>query len=225
MVQQLVPDNFLDYPDLYPDSDGEPMADNTKQFRWIVTIKENLEQLFATDPNVFVAGDLLWYPIKGNPKRQAPDVLVVFGRPKGDRGSYKQWQEGGIAPQVVFEILSPGNRSGEMLRKLNFYQRYGVEEYYIYDPDDNEFSGLQRVNTALQLISPIQGWVSPRLGIRFELTKETLEIYRPDGERFLTYVELREQLAAERELRQQERSRIEALEAKLRELGIEPESI
>jgi hypothetical protein len=27
---------------IYPDSDGKPMADNTKQFRWIVTIKENL---------------------------------------------------------------------------------------------------------------------------------------------------------------------------------------
>ena len=100
MVQQVVPDGFLDYPELYPDSDGEPMADNTKQFRWIVTIKENLERLFSADSNVFVAGDLLWYPVKGDPKRrQAPDVLVVFGRPKGDRGSYKQWEEGGIAPR------------------------------------------------------------------------------------------------------------------------------
>ena len=128
-MRQLVPDTPLKY----PDSDGQPIADTTKQFRWIVTIKENLERLFALDPQVFIAGDLLWYPIEGDPKkRQAPDVLVVFGRPKGDRGAYKQWEEAGIAPQVVFEILSPGNRSGEMLRKLNFYQRHGVEEYYIY---------------------------------------------------------------------------------------------
>ena len=105
-----------------------------------------------------------------------------------------------------------------MLRKLNFYQRYGVEEYYIYDPDDNELSGLQRVNTALQLISPIQRWVSPRLGIRFELTAETLEIHRPDGERFSTYVELGDQLTAER-------ARIKSLEAKLRELGVDPEQV
>ncbi len=39
----------------------------------------------------------------------APDVMVVFGRPKGRRGSYKQWQEDNIAPQVVFAILSPSN--------------------------------------------------------------------------------------------------------------------
>ena len=48
---------------LYPDSDGEPMADNTRQFRWIVTVKEGLEYLFRNDPNIFVAGDLLWYPV------------------------------------------------------------------------------------------------------------------------------------------------------------------
>ena len=33
--------NYLDVPSeiTYPDSDGKPMADNTKQFRWIVTIE------------------------------------------------------------------------------------------------------------------------------------------------------------------------------------------
>lgn len=224
MVQQIISDS--QFPEPYPDSDGQPMADNTKQFRWIVVIKENLERLFANDANVFIAGDLLWYPVEGEPKRrQAPDVMVVFGRPKGDRGSYRQWEEGGIAPQVVFEILSPGNRHGEMLRKLNFYQKYGVEEYYIYDPDDNELTGFERSAKSLQLVSEMQGWVSPRLNIRFEPTKNTLEMYRPDGERFLTYVELGEQLTAERELRQADQQRIQALEEKLRELGVNPESL
>lgn len=52
---------------------------------------------------------LLWYPVESHPEiRTAPDVLVVFGRPKGHRGSYKQWEEDNIPPQVVFEILSPG---------------------------------------------------------------------------------------------------------------------
>ena len=45
---------------VYPDCDGKPMSDNTKQFRWIVTIKEGLEWLFKNDENVFIAGDLLW---------------------------------------------------------------------------------------------------------------------------------------------------------------------
>jgi Uma2 family endonuclease len=77
---------------------------------------------------VFVAGDLLWYPVEGNNKiRNAPDVMVAFGRPKGDRGSYMQWKEENIAPQVVFEILSPGNTLTEMNKKQVFYDRYGKD--------------------------------------------------------------------------------------------------
>ena len=207
MVQQLVPQTTPQI--IYPDSDGQPMADNTKQFRWIVTIKENLEILFATFADVFIAGDLLWYPVEGNNKiRKAPDILAVFGRPKGDRGSYKQWEEDNIPPQVVFEILSPGNTSTEMTRKLFFYQNYGVEEYYIYDPDTLEFTGSQRVGDRLEEIAEINGWVSPRLGIRFQLTPETLEIYRPDDRRFLTSVELdqlREQETQRADREQQEK--------------------
>ena len=167
------------------------MSDNTKQFRWIVTIKENLEILFANVPDVFVAGDLLWYPVEGNNKLcQAPDAMVVFGRPKGDRGSYKQWEEDNIPPQVAFEILSPGNRAGKMLQKTIFYQRYGVEEYYVYDPDEIELTGFTRSGDWLEPIEEMNGWISPRLGIRFELKEDTLEIYRPDGQKFLTPVEL-----------------------------------
>src|SRR5436305_13821165 len=113
---------------VYPDSDGMTMADNTLQYAWIVTIMGNLDALFANDPNVFVAGDNLIYPVKGDNKiRQAPDVYVAFGRPKGHRGSYKVWEEGGTFPQVVFEVLSPGNRFAEMARKFVFYETYGAE--------------------------------------------------------------------------------------------------
>ena len=33
-------------------------------------------------------------------------------------------------------------------------------------------------------------WLSPLLGMRFELTTETLVMYRPDGSRFETFAEL-----------------------------------
>jgi Uma2 family endonuclease len=208
MVQQLTPNTVPDI--IYPDSDGQPMADNTKQFRWVVTIKENLEILFASREDVFVAGDLLWYPVQGNNKiRQAPDAMVVFGRPKGDRGSYRQWEESNIPPQVVFEILSPGNRTGKMANKLLFYQRYGVLEYYIYDPDTVELIGLVRSQEWLEEIEEINGWVSPRLGVRFELTADTLEIYRPDGRRFLTPVELDQLREQEYQRAEQEHQRAE----------------
>jgi Uma2 family endonuclease len=174
----------------YPDSDGNRMAENTLQYEWIVAVKGNLDKLFADDPNVFVAGDLLWYPVEGHPEiRTAPDAMVAFGRPKGHRGSYKQWEEAGIAPQVVFEILSPGNRAGEMTRKFKFYEHYGVDEYYIYDPDTNELSGWVRQGSELQEIADPHGHVSPRLGVRLDWG-ETLVIRFPDGKPFLTFDEL-----------------------------------
>lgn len=201
----------------YPDSDGEPIAGNTKQFQWIVTIQGNLEALL---PDAFVAGDLLWYPVEGRPDiRLAPDVLVAFGRPGGHRGSYRQWEEGNVAPQVVFEILSPGNRAGEMQRKLEFYERHGMEEYYLYDPDDFYLSGWIRDGEHLRLIDPIDGFSSPRLGIRFKATGEApLTIFRPDGTPFLTFHELAE-------ARNAEFQRAERLAAKLRELGVDPTAL
>ena len=94
-----------------------------------VLIKLGLEACFTDRYDVFVAGDLFWYPVEGRPDiRLAPDILAVIGRHKGHRGSYMQWVEDHIPPQVVFEILSPGNRSGEMAKKFEFYRRYGVEE-------------------------------------------------------------------------------------------------
>jgi Uma2 family endonuclease len=223
MVQQIAK-----VPVIYPDQDGLPMSDNTLQFSWIVKIKENLEILFAEQPDVFVAGDLLWYPVEGNNQiRRAPDALVAFGVAKGNRGSYKQWVENNIAPQVVFEILSPGNRLAEMINKHEFYNRYDVEEYYVYDPDRIELAGWLRREGALAEIELIDHWVSPRLGIRFELGEE-LEILRPDGEPFRSPVEIAQQAAVDRAEAQAQRAeaqvqkeRADALAAQLRALGVE----
>ncbi len=132
---------------------------------------------------------------------KAPDVMVVFGRPKGDRGSYIQAEEGNIAPQVVFEILSPGNSKGEMKEKFDFYEIHGVEEYYVYDPQRGTLQGWQRQRRVLAKIEPMIGWVSPRLGIRFELEGLELGLYYPNGRRFLTYVELGLRAEAEAEAR------------------------
>ena len=127
---------FVDpYDPRFPSGDGKPMADNTTQFRWIVIIKESLEAFFADRDDVFVAGDLLWYVDESNPKTcTAPDVLVAFGGPRGDRRSYRQWLEG-TPPHVVFEVHSHTKTPKRMREKLEFYERHGVEEYYYYDPE------------------------------------------------------------------------------------------
>jgi Uma2 family endonuclease len=230
----------LDEDILFPCSDGKPMADNTEQYRWIVIIKENLEILFAADDNVFIAGDLLWYPVRSQLiSPVAPDVMVVLGRPKGKRRSYRQWNEENIPPQIVFEILSPSNDAKEMDRKLEFYNTYGVDEYYIYNPDRFQLDGWLRRDGNLTKLWEMDGWVSPRLGMRFETGQGELVIYRPDGQRFLTSVEFnqrveqaeflleqeRQRAEQEHQRAEQERQRAEQLAAYLRNLGVDPDNL
>jgi Uma2 family endonuclease len=224
---------------LYPDDDGLPMSDNMRQFQWIVTLQGNLDDLFRENPDVLVAGNLLWYAVEGQPAVcRAPDAMVVFGRPKGYRSSYLQWKEGGVAPQVVFEVLSPSNERAELDRKFAFYDAYGVEEYYLYDPDGIEMSGWRRQQGRLLPILQMDGWASPLLGIRFDLSGDELVIFRPDDAPFLTYLEQAEQrvesqqqaaaaqqqAAAARKEADLERERAERLAAKLRALGVDPEA-
>ncbi len=193
----------------YPDCDGQPVANNTEQFDLIVLIKENLEILFA-DEDVFIAGDLFWYPIEGNNRvAVAPDVMVALGRSKGMRYSYKQWEESNQPPQVIFEIISPSNTQVEMDRKLLFFNSYGVEEYYIYYPDENELRTWLRQEQGLDWVAHEGIWTSPQLGIRMDTTGEGLQIFRPDGEKFLTPQELSQKAEQERTRAEQERTRAE----------------
>jgi Uma2 family endonuclease len=211
----------------YPESDGRPMAENTIQFRWITTIQGGIDALFSDRDDVFVAGDLFWYPIEGDNKtRVAPDVMVVFGRPRRDRGSYMQWREDGIAPQVVFEVLSPGNTALEMIDKLEFYDTFGVEEYYLFDPQSMTFKAWQRNGERYLRLLKENSVRSPRLGLSFGIEGgETLVITRPDGRQFETFVEMYHRAEKERERAEKARERAEHLAAYLRSQGIDPDSI
>jgi Uma2 family endonuclease len=240
----------------YPESDGKPIAESTLQFQWIETIKGGLESLFAENPRVFVAADLLWYPVEGSPNIvTAPDALVVFGRPKGHRGSYLQWREENIPPQVVFEVLSPSNTPAEMETKREFYQRHGVLEYYQYDPVTFELLGFMR-DSPHHMFVPLsmRGWISPRLGIIFDsVPSGELCLLYPDRRPFLSYVEMhqaqeeserariiaeelreaeeqaRRNAEEERRIAEEERKiaeeRAVRLAERLRELGIDPSEL
>ena len=209
----------LPYPISYPESDGKPMADNTKQMRWITVLYGNLSALFRDRPDVFVAGDCFWYPVEGEREEvTAPDVFVVFGRPKGDRGSYKQWEEAGVPITVAFEVLSPSNTPEEMVEKYGFYERHGVEEYYCLNPDRNSLQIFVRRGEVFRAVRGVDGFSSPRLGIRFGVSGGEVVVYRPDGLRFLTFEDLEAErvraedarLKAEADRQQAEDARVKA---------------
>ncbi|MBL8866357.1 MAG: Uma2 family endonuclease [Planctomycetia bacterium] len=238
----------------YPDSDGQPMADNTLQFDWIAILKWNIEACFRARPDVFVAGDHLIYPVEGDPEtRQAPDVYVAFGAEKKYRGSYRVWEEKGIFPQVVFEVWSPNNRFEQMQKKLAFYERFGAEEYYIVYPDHPSHLEIWiRREGKFESIAEPNGFVSPRLGLRFLLERGSLTVYGPDGRQLKRPDEIAEQLEeteewlarervraeqerqraetekqraeAERQRAEAEKQRADFLAARLRQLGVDPDA-
>jgi hypothetical protein len=133
-----------------------------------------------------------------------------------------------------------------MERKLVFYERYGVEEYYIYNPENYQFQGWQRGDGGLDVIEISENYVSPRLGIRFEVSEHPLQIYHPDGAKFLSYVEINQQLEQEIQWAETERQRAETehqraeeteillrqetersqrLAERLRQMGINPDEL
>jgi len=59
-----------------------------------------------------------------------PDISVICNPVKIDK-------RGCIgAPDLVIEILSPGNNTKELLNKYTIYEEFGVKEYWIVSPEE-----------------------------------------------------------------------------------------
>ncbi|TRV44543.1 MAG: hypothetical protein EWV43_18580 [Microcystis panniformis Mp_MB_F_20080800_S26D] len=82
---------------------------------------------------------------------------------------------------------------------------------FLYDPYKNDASGGIRGENQLEILETLDNWVSPRLGICFQLGEPEMLLFYPDGQAFTSY--------------NQEKQRAERLANKLRELGINPHDI
>lgn len=165
----------------YPESDGKPMADNEPQLFLMFLLIAGFRHLFRERPDVHATGNLFWYPVEGNAKVVvAPDVMVIEGCTDVVMRSYRQWEHGG-RPRLVIEILSESNGPLEMLDKVDFYDRYGVDELMIADPDTGEFRVWERHGERLTSVLVPNGWTSPFTGVRFEAAGDKLLATGPDG--------------------------------------------
>lgn len=64
-----------------------------------------------------------------------PDILVILTDNMlmlTDDGKIKG------APDFIIEILSPGNKKHDTEKKKAVYEKFGVKEYFIIDPDNKE---------------------------------------------------------------------------------------
>ena len=125
----------------YPDSDGEPMAENDWQYTALTNTVSALRVRYQDRPDVYVAGDmLLYYRMNDNRTRVAPDVYVVFGAAGNHRRhSWIIWREG-KAPDFVLEVASPSTWERDAGEKRETYAGMEVTEYWRFDPTGDHFN-------------------------------------------------------------------------------------
>ncbi|MBI1765927.1 MAG: Uma2 family endonuclease [Acidobacteria bacterium] len=183
----------------YPETDGEPMAETDLHRNLILELYASLEAYYEVQTDVYVSSNLLIYYVQGDrKKRVAPDVFVVRGVPKHVRRIYKLWEEG-RAPETVFEISSRGTILNDTQQKSTLYARWGVREYFLYDP---EYDWLPEGLAAFRLVDghykeiEIENGVahSETLGLDVVDTGETLRLREPRTGLFLPT--RREEIAA-----------------------------
>ena len=120
--------------DIYPESDGQPMAEADRHRKDMTYLVDALGYHFRDRPDVYVTGDLFLYYEEGNPAAcVAPDLFVVVGVAPGDRKTYRLWEEGRV-PLMVVEVTSKSTRHQDQEKK-SLYARLGVREYFLFDPE------------------------------------------------------------------------------------------
>jgi Uma2 family endonuclease len=205
----------------YPERDGKPMAETDVHIDVLIYLREALKDYFRNEPQVYVAGNMLFYYEEGNPAAcVAPDVFVVQGVAKGERRTYKLWEEG-QPPSVVFEITSRGSRLEDLGTKRALYAMLGVREYFLYDPLGEylrpPLQGYRLQQGEYERMLPAdQGQlVSQALSLELRVQDGHLQVVNPvTGERLLTPAEAHAARRTEADARQAETLARQAAEAR-----------
>ncbi len=185
-----------------------------------------LDHHFRERQDTLVAMEVRVYYVRGNDKVWLqPDVQVVFGVKRGNRSSFKVWEEG-KAPDFVLEVASPSTAETDAEHKALEYASIGVREFWRLDPTGSLMSspleGYVACAGSYDAVEPVADagpWLrSEVLGLELSSARQagaTVVVFRdPEtGEEFdgsLAAVEQRRRAAEDRASAQAERARAEA---------------
>ena len=180
-----------DTSDLYPETDGNPMAASDLHLEILIWLLQTLKAHFAASPDVYVSGDILTYYTEGNPRAVvAPDVLVAFGIGQKPRHTYKVWEEGKV-PDFVMEFSSKTTYQNDLTDKMALYAALGIPNYLLYDAEalylPSPLMGFQLVKGVYVPVPPgVDGGIhSDVLGLDFHIQEGHLAVYDPVSEQWL----------------------------------------
>ena len=217
-----------DTTDIYPDTDGEPMAASDYHLEILIWLLLVLKAYFDDMPDAYISGDILTYYTEGNPRDVvAPDVLVSFGIGNKNRHTYKVWEEG-KAPDFVMEFSSKTTYQKDLTDKMDLYARLGIPNYILYDAEalylPSPLMGFRLVEGVYVPIQPgVDGGIhSDVLGLDFHIQERRLAVYDPVSEEWLqTPAETAEMRAAAAEMRaEMQAARAETAEARAEQEAI-----
>ncbi len=225
-----IPSHPLKYEIVYPDSDGEPMAESDPARDYLLYSVEALDLYFQNRDDVYVSGNIFVYYKQGIPSAViSPDVLVVFGVEKKKRQSYKVWEEGGKVPDFVLEVTSSSTQENDEIDKPLKYAQLGVAEYFQYDPTGDylqpQLKGSRLASGQYRPLQPTlfaNGDLSIRsrvLGLDLRLIGREMRFYDPNAAKILPNYRERD-----RELQQEKQARRAAI-PRLLDLGLTVEQV
>ena len=196
--------------DLYSD---EPVLETTLHLQQMMLLINCLNWLWRERQDYFAAGNLTIYYNENQLKSRdyrGPDFFVVLGAEPGPRRSWVIWEEGGRYPNIIVELLSKSTAEVDRgLKKALYQDVFRCPEYFWFDPETLEFQGFRLLGgayVALEANERGQLW-SEQLGLFLGLHEGKLRYFTPEGALALTPEEENERLVA-----------------KLRELGVEPDT-
>lgn len=84
------------------------------------------------------------------------------------------------SPDLAVEVLSPSTESNDRGRKLRMFQRYGVPEYWIVDPNAEAIEIYRLVESAYELVATCPGSETMRSAVLPGLTLVPASIFPSD---------------------------------------------
>jgi hypothetical protein len=160
----------------YPSSDAKPMAETGIHVLTKMHLFQFLRFWYRDRKDVYIAADMFWYWERGIPSAcVSPEIMVNFGVPEDavERRSFKTWVENDVVPSVTFEMASQKTWRKNLGATKDNYERLGVKEYFIFDPEDlyleSQLMGFRlRSKHYVRIASnPDGSMVSQILGMKF----------------------------------------------------------
>ena len=158
MLKYLEPLDWLPTADELPESDETPVDSeiqetlpNLLKFILAAILADRSDWFFGIDMGVYYNPDV---------PAVVPDAFLSLGvetmKSEDLRSSYVLWEEKGIIPQLVLEVVSQTYR-GEYTTKKDLYEDLGVLYYIVYNP-------IRKRKPSLEIYRLINGKYLPVIG-------------------------------------------------------------